>query len=854
MYEEVHKKGPSAEYIAGDQMRIGESADSGAVGMIDCNVQELRKILSGGPAALLRLPATLEVGFRRHFRIGAAKLLRKSVFGLMALYLLVVLPVGIFTDSSEAGTLWFYYAVVPIGVVLAAILLVTRIAWMDRYVEVTLGISVFVCLSGTIFASMLLGNSFLGQVAALETIYVLFIAFSVLRLSTLLALRGAVSAFLLATAIALFMDIAFSWLLALLYFFVPLLICAINGCMLEYAARRDYIQMLCSRQEQELLLGDLQALEAEGDDLHRLLHFSLGRICTHMGWVAGRALQATERSPLQVIAYYPHGEHESDWTHALDSKWPLDQASALSSDVMQQGCAGWRLQSVYVDAQRTVTHLAFPVVSDGKAIAVLEFFSVREETPDAAMISLLSQVGQQLVRIFERDAQQQKLQTMATHDGLTGLPNRSHLLTALQHALQERKGNGRYQFALLFIDVDRFKWVNDSLGHLAGDSYLAGFARRLRRALGEQGFIARVGGDEFSVLIEGENAKQVAIDVVERVQKELQVPVSLDGHHIAMSASIGIAFGENHHQLAEELLREADTAMSHAKLLSRGGYAVFTDAMHERVRHRLKMTTELKAAIDADALILHYQPIVCLQSGRLSGFEALVRWPHPELGLLQPDQFIALAEETGLILPMTRGLIRQAAQQLSQWRSAYAHSVDLSVSVNVCAAYFSDEKMPQEVMKVIRQSGLSPDSLRLEITETQIIENADACMRNIQQLHDAGVKVYIDDFGTGYSSLSYLTSFRVGSLKIDRSFLTNLPADNSDAIVVKTITSLGHNLGMDVIAEGVETIAQLNYLKELGCQYAQGFLLSRPLAPDAAATLIGLRLIDAPTVAAGNMR
>jgi len=822
MYEEVHKKGPSAEYIAGDQMRIGESADSGAVGMIDCNVQELRKILSGGPAALLRLPATLEVGFRRHFRIGAAKLLRKSVFGLMALYLLVVLPVGIFTDSSEAGTLWFYYAVVPIGVVLAAILLVTRIAWMDRYVEVTLGISVFVCLSGTIFASMLLGNSFLGQVAALETIYVLFIAFSVLRLSTLLALRGAVSAFLVATAIALSMEIAFSWLLALLYFFVPLLICAINGCMLEYAARRDYIQMLCSRQEQELLLGDLQALEAEGDDLHRLLHFSC--------------------------------EHESDWTKALDSKWPLDQASALSSDVMQQGCAGWRLQSVYVDAQRAVTHLAFPVVSDGKAIAVLEFFSVREETPDSAMISLLSQVGQQLVRIFERDAQQQKLQTMATHDGLTGLPNRSHLLTALQHALQERKGNGRYQFALLFIDVDRFKWVNDSLGHLAGDSYLAGFARRLRRALGEQGFIARVGGDEFAVLIEGENAKKVAIDVVGRVQKELQVPVSLDGHHIAMSASIGIAFGENHHQLAEELLREADTAMSHAKLLSRGGYAVFTDAMHERVRHRLKMTTELKAAIDADALILHYQPIVCLQSGRLSGFEALVRWPHPELGLLQPDQFIALAEETGLILPMTRGLIRQAAQQLSQWRSAYAHSVDLSVSVNVCAAYFSDEKMPQEVMKVIRQSGLSPDSLRLEITETQIIENADACMRNIQQLHDAGVKVYIDDFGTGYSSLSYLTSFRVGSLKIDRSFLANLPADNSDAIVVKTITSLGHNLGMDVIAEGVETIAQLNYLKELGCQYAQGFLLSRPLAPDAAATLIGLRLIDAPTVAAGNMR
>tara|TARA_R110002073_G_scaffold25832_2_gene85152 strand:- start:7164 stop:9722 length:2559 start_codon:yes stop_codon:yes gene_type:complete len=852
MHEKTHEKETSAGHIAEGGARAGECAGSGSVDMIDCNVQELRKILSGGAVALLRLPTAVEAGFRRHFRIGAAKLLRKSVFGLMALYLVVVLPVGFFTDISEAGTLWFYYAVVPIGVVLTAILLATRIAWMDRYVEVTLGISVFVCLSGTIFASMLLGNSFLGQVSALETIYVLFIAFSVLRLSTLTALRGAVSAFLLATVAALFMNIAFSWLLALLYFFVPLLICAINGCMLEYAARRDYIQMLCSRQEQELLLGDLQSLEAGGDDLHRLLHFSLGRICAHMGWVAGRALQATENSPLQVIAYYPHGAHESELTQALDLKWPLDQVSSLSSGVMQKGYAGWRLQSIYIDEQRAVTHLAFPVVSDARTIAVLEFFSVREETPDAAMISLLAQVGQQLVRIFERDAQQKKLQTMAMHDGLTGLPNRSHLLAALQHALQGRKGNGRYQFALLFIDVDRFKWVNDSLGHLAGDSYLAGFARRLRRALGEKGFIARVGGDEFAVLVEGENANHVAIEIVERIQKELQVPVSLDGHHVAMSASIGIACGANHHQLAEELLREADTAMSHAKLLSRGGYAVFTDAMHERVRHRLKMTTELKAAIDADALVLHYQPIVCLKTGRLSGFEALVRWPHPELGLLQPDQFISLAEETGLILPMTRGLIRQAAKQLSQWRRVYAHSVDLSVSVNVCAAYFSDDEMPDEVIKVIRQTGLSPDSLRLEITETQIIDNAAACMRNIQHLHDAGIKVYIDDFGTGYSSLSYLTSFRVDSLKIDRSFLTNLPADNNDAIVVRTITSLGHNLGMNVIAEGVETIAQLNYLKELGCQYAQGFLLSRPLAPDAAATLIGLRLIDAVSMASGD--
>jgi len=813
------------------------------------DVRELRSILAGGIKTLLYLPSVLETGFRQHFRYRAARLLRHSIFGLTALYLLVVLPVAVFAEGAGSRD-WVQFAVIPIGGVLLAILLLTRIPRLDAYVEVTLGVAIFTCLAGTIYCTMLLGHELLGQVAALETIYVLFVSFSMLRLSAVLVLRSALLAFLLAAVCAMWQQLSPSWLHALLYFFVPLMICAINGYMLEYAARRDFIQQLCSAGERQLLVSDLQALESEGDDIQRLLHFSLGRICTHMGWVSGRASQLLAEGNVEMVAHYPHADHQHEWHRLIEGQWPLAQVSALARQAMLSGKASKRQELLAVDnAQvKEVSHLVFPVSSEHGVIAVLEFFSLREETLDNHLLGLMEQVGQQLLRMFEREAQLQQMHNIVSHDALTGLPNRPHFLAYLQKAIQQQHNDLRQRFALLFLDVDRFKWVNDSLGHVAGDQFLHSFAARLRQAVKQNVMIARVGGDEFAMLLETIDDVDDVIRVVHRIQDQLSVPEIIEEQRVEMAATIGIALSSESYGQAEEMLRDADTAMSHAKMQKRGSYSVFVDHMHERVRHRLKLTTDLRQAIDDDELELHYQPIVCLKSGQLSGFEALVRWPHAREGWLMPDVFIPLAEETGLITPMTRVLINKAARQLASWRQQYPHARDISVSVNVSAEYFADEAMPDEVLKVVRQAGLTPDSLRLEITETQIIENAEACMRNIQKLRQAGVRVYIDDFGTGYSSLNYLTSFRVNALKIDRSFMQRLPEDGDEAVVVRTISSLGNSLGMDVIAEGVESIDQLRKLQQLDCQYVQGFLISRPLAVEAASKLIDLRQIDSAAI------
>lgn len=832
------------------QPSSGNGFRAGAAGELSrdvavADVRELRSVLAGGVRALLSLPVELEARFRAHFRDHAARLLRRSIFGLAALYLLVVMPVALVADGL-ASSAWMYFAVLPIGMVLLAILLVSRIRRLDAYVEVTLGVGVFACLAGTIYCTMLLDNALLGQVAAFETIYVLFIAFSMLRLSTVVVLRSALLAFLLALTCAWWQEVAPSWLYALLYFFVPLMICAINGYMLEYAARRDFIQQLCSSQERQLLISDLQALEAEGDDIQKLLHFSLGRICTHMGWISGRASQLLSQGNVEMVAHYPRTEHQHEWHRLIQKQWPQEQVSALARQTMLSGRASKRQEMIALDQQQVheITHLVFPVSNEHGVLAVLEFFSVRAESVDKHLRALMEQVGQQLLRMFEREAQQAQMQNLASHDALTGLANRAHLLSHVQKAVTMQHEDLRKRFALLFLDVDRFKWVNDSLGHVAGDQFLSGFAARLREAVPQNVIIARVGGDEFAMLLDPIDDIDDVIRTVHRIQQQLAVPEIIENQRIEMAATIGIALSSDSYTQAEEMLRDADTAMSHAKAQKRGGYSVFVEHMHERVRHRLKLTTDLREAIDLDQLVLHYQPIVCLKTGRLSGFEALVRWPHAQEGWLMPDSFIPLAEETGLVTPMTRLLINKAAKQLASWRQLYPNASDMSVSVNVSADYFADEEMPDEVLKVVRQAGLTPDSLRLEITETQIIENAEACMRNIQKLREAGVRVYIDDFGTGYSSLNYLTSFRVNALKIDRSFMHKLPNDGDETVVVRTISSLGQSLGMDVIAEGVESIEQLRKLQQFGCQYVQGFLISRPLAVEAAAKLIDLRLID----------
>ncbi|MDX1803531.1 MAG: EAL domain-containing protein [Alcanivorax sp.] len=808
------------------------------------NARDLRALLSGRSLALLKLPADLETAFRHHARSGAAGLLRRSIFGLIALYLMVVVPVAWLVNSSGME-LWLWLAVYPIGVVLAVIFLFTRLPRLDRHVEPVLSWSVFTCLTGTVYCALRLGNSFLGQVAAFETIYILIIAFSVLKLPTRLGLGGSLLAFLVALAGAEVSALAVPWLIVLLFFLVPLLICAINGYMLEYAARRDFIQMLWHEQEKRLLLKDMVAVGNDADDINTVLEFALSRMCMHMGWLLGNApvYDTAHKEELRVCQF--NGDADSDLAREVDMLWPQEYTRQLRDQVCHSGEAAWKSAALRINGKtRHVSRLAFPVRVDGSTRALLEFLSPRQEVPDANLLALMEQIGNQLGRVFERNHQRMELRTMALHDALTGLPNRSYLLKQLHAALSRARRRDSYRFGVLFLDVDRFKWVNDSLGHLAGDRLLMAFGQRLTDAVRPYDFVARLGGDEFAVIVEDVHTVHEVTRVAQRIQQSLEAPLQVMGNRVDVSASMGVVMSSRDYHEPEEMLRDADTAMYQVKRQSRGGYLRFAEYMHEKVRHRLRLVSDLRDAIENDELVLHYQPIVSLQSGRVAGFEALVRWPHEALGMLSPDAFIPLAEECGLIIPLTRWALRRAARQLGLWQRQYPQARQVASSVNLCASYFACENMPDEVLNVIADEGLWPGSLRLEITETQIIENAEDCMRNIQRLEAEGVPVYIDDFGTGYSSLNYLASFRVNALKIDRTFMTHINEDGKEAIVVRAINSLGQYLGLDVIAEGVETREQLASLQALGCQYAQGFLLARPMDVPTAERYIDKRLIE----------
>lgn len=809
----------------------------------------LRALLSASVFSLLRLPPALEAEFRRSFRERSATLLQRSVYGLIALYLLVVVPVALLSVGVGQAT-WVRYAVMPIGIVLLMVWISTRVAALQRFVETTLGIGVFICLFGTIYGSNLLQNNFFGQVAAYETIYVLIVAFSVLRLPTRISIGGSLSAFALAFFLSLANSVQPSLLNSLLFFFVPLLICAINGYMLEYAARRDFVQTLCHSQEKTMLLQDMAAVGNDAGDVQSMLEFALARICTNMGWIVGHACLIDPEEGEREVIRHVAVDIDSRWFDHIEDAMPPSSLSGLVSKVLHLDRAAWNIESVHLPGAAHLlpvktTRLAFPVRIDIEIAAVLEFISPRHEQPDEHMLMLMDQVGQQLSRAIESRRLQQQAKKNALLDSLTGLPNRASLFQHLRIALSRAKRRDDYHFCVVFIDVDRFKWVNDSLGHASGDLLLQEMGRRLQGSVRPGDIVARLGGDEFAVLLDDVSSIAVATSTVNRLKQELDLPWHLANHDVDVGVSMGIAMYAPQHVEPEELLRDADTAMYRAKHQGRGGYVVFAEGMREQAMDRLKMLAELRRAIEGDQLRLHYQPIVSLDSGVVSGFEALVRWQHPELGMIAPDQFIPLAEETGLVMPLTQWVLREACRQLGIWQQLHPATTPFGVSVNLCAHYFAQADMPDQVQAIMQAAGVRRGSLRLEITETQIIENADVCMDNINRLDADDVRVYIDDFGTGYSSLNYLANFRVNALKIDRSFMTGLESGGKEAIVVRAITSLSRHLGLDVIAEGVETPAQLLCLQNLGCQYVQGYLMSQAVDAEAAGQLIGRQLTPA---------
>ncbi len=439
--------------------------------------------------------------------------------------------------------------------------------------------------------------------------------------------------------------------------------------------------------------------------------------------------------------------------------------------------------------------------------------------------------------ITERKRTEEQILHDALHDPLTGLPNRNLFLDRLGQAVARRRRHDDYHFAVLFLDLDRFKLVNDSLGHLAGDQLLVELAKRITGCLRSEDTVARLGGDEFAILLDEIGDVRDATRVAERIQEELRQPFSLDGHEVFSTASIGITLDDPRDRHPEELLRDADTAMYRAKGQGRDRHEIFDDAMHSRAVAVLKLETDFRRALERNELRLVYQPIVSLSTERTVGVEALVRWQHPERGLLAPDLFIPLAEETGLILAVGHFVLREACQTARKWQDATAKGPGLSISVNLSAREFAQPGLVDRVEGLLGEFALEPRRLRIEITESLIMEDPDAAVARCRALRGLGVGIDIDDFGTGYSSLSYLRRFPVDALKIDRSFVSGMDGRTEDHEIVKAIVSLAVALGLRTVAEGVETADQLVRLKQLGCELGQGYRFARPVEADEAFAL-----------------
>lgn len=445
-------------------------------------------------------------------------------------------------------------------------------------------------------------------------------------------------------------------------------------------------------------------------------------------------------------------------------------------------------------------------------------------------------------RVLERTQQLEeanaKLLEMALHDGLTGLPNRALLMTDLNRAIQKAKADSNYQFAVLFLDCDRFKVVNDSLGHLVGDELLVKIAQRLHQAILLPNTLARLGGDEFAILLLEISHFHQAVQLADQILESFSKPFRLQRHEVFINASIGVVMGHAQYDEPEYLLRDADTAMYRAKALGKGQYHIFDPELHTAALERLQLETDLRRGIDQQELMVHYQPIINLRTGQIAGFEALVRWYHPKRGLVSPVVFIPIAEETGLITAIGNWVLSEACCQLHTWQKQGYVDPGLFVSVNLSVKQFAQPNLLAQIDQALDYSQLNPQLLKLEITESAIMDNHKHVATILEDLRKRKIQISIDDFGTGYSSLSYLHSFPVDTLKVDKSFVQRLNSSSENIGLIPVIVSLAKTMNMAVIAEGIETVEQLSQLRELGCGFGQGYLFSKPLPAEQLVHLI----------------
>ncbi len=461
----------------------------------------------------------------------------------------------------------------------------------------------------------------------------------------------------------------------------------------------------------------------------------------------------------------------------------------------------------------------------------------RAEEAEKHIEQLQLHIAQQEITEKALRESREKFKHAAYHDALTDLPNRSLLTKHLQFLMERAKETGGYNFAVLFLDLNRFKMINDSLGHFTGDSIILGVAMRLASLTRKEDMVARLNGDEFAIILNGVMSIDDIIHFAELVKRKLSLPFTLDERQIFTSVSIGIVIGDESYEGAEDLLRDADIAMYKAKKSDKH-YSIFDKNMQTRAVTLLEVETDLRYAIQGNELVAYYQPIVDLQSMKLIGFEALMRWNHPKRGLVSPVDFIPVSESTGLIVPMTLWILRDSCEKLAKWNKQFPDKKPLMMSVNLSGKHFAQDNLVAQIKQILKDTKVHPNCLKLEITESAVMENAEAAISILNQLRRIGIQLSIDDFGTGYSSLSYLHRFPIETLKIDRSFVSAMDQGSENGEIVRTVIALAKALKLNIIAEGIETIHQLHQLRILGCQYGQGFLFSKPVPMQEAEALL----------------
>lgn len=511
--------------------------------------------------------------------------------------------------------------------------------------------------------------------------------------------------------------------------------------------------------------------------------------------------------------------------------------AAASREIVFADCIDAR-HDVVVPGMSPHGHYCAPILYDDRLLGVLNLYLDEHHRQTADEVRFITAATHAVGGMIQQHHAEEQLRHHAYHDALTGMPNRMLFMDRLAQrlALGERQKTSHY--AVLYLDLDRFKTVNDSLGHALGDQLILEVSRRLHACMRPGDTVARLGGDEFTILLEDVDDPTDALRVAERLHAALQPPVMLEGHEIFVSTSLGIVVTAWDGRQAADLLRDADTAMYRAKSRGPGQTVLFDGQMHQRAVAQLTLESELRRAVERGELRLHYQPIVDATTGELFGFEALVRWQHPERGMISPLEFIPLAEETGLINDIGEWVLVEACRQLRAWREASPERPDLYMSINLSARQFLQSDLLARVGTAITHAGVEPHHIALEITESVLMHNREATHRTLRDLKALGVNLYVDDFGTGYSSLSYLQNFPFDALKIDRAFVSRLAPGIEEMEMVSTIISIARNFNMSVIAEGVENTGQLERLVALGCRKVQGFHFSPPLPADAAGALV----------------